>query len=61
MGARMPSVPSMSSPFDRTLQSREVIDNTQNMGTGVIKVKKGGYIKAADGCAQRGKTKGRLV
>jgi hypothetical protein len=23
--------------------------------------KKGGYVKAADGCAQRGKTKGRMV
>jgi hypothetical protein len=22
---------------------------------------KGGYVKAADGCAQRGKTKGRIV
>lgn len=22
---------------------------------------KGGYVKAADGCAQRGKTKGRMV
>jgi hypothetical protein len=24
-------------------------------------MKKGGYVKAADGCAQRGKTKGRMV
>lgn len=23
--------------------------------------KKGGYVRAADGCAQRGKTKGRMV
>ena len=23
--------------------------------------KKGGYVKAADGCAKRGKTKGRIV
>ena len=25
------------------------------------KMAKGGYVKAADGCAQRGKTKGRMV
>ena len=24
-------------------------------------LKKGGYVKAADGCAKRGKTKGRMV
>jgi len=24
-------------------------------------MKKGGYVKAADGCAQRGKTRGKLV
>jgi len=27
----------------------------------VIGRKKGGYVSAADGCAQRGKTKGRMV
>lgn len=26
-----------------------------------VKKAKGGYVKAADGCAQRGKTKGRMV
>ena len=26
-----------------------------------VKKAKGGYVKAADGCAQRGKTKGRFV
>ena len=31
-----------------------------NVGT-VTKMKKGGYVKAADGCAQRGKTRGRMV
>lgn len=25
------------------------------------KMAKGGYVKAADGCAQRGKTKGRMI
>ncbi len=27
----------------------------------VEKKAKGGYVKAADGCAQRGKTKGRMI
>lgn len=31
------------------------------MGEGKLKFKKGGYVKAADGCAQRGKTKGRMI
>lgn len=26
-----------------------------------VKKAKGGYVKAADGCAQRGKTKGRMI
>jgi len=26
-----------------------------------VKKAKGGYVKAADGCAQRGKTRGRMV
>jgi hypothetical protein len=26
-----------------------------------VKKAKGGYVRAADGCAQRGKTKGRMV
>lgn len=32
----------------------------QSLGT-PKKMKKGGYVSAADGCAQRGKTKGRIV
>lgn len=28
---------------------------------GAVKMKSGGYVKAADGCAKRGKTKGRMV
>ncbi len=27
----------------------------------VVKKARGGYVKAADGCAQRGKTKGRIL
>ena len=29
--------------------------------TAYSSLKKGGYVKAADGCAQRGKTRGKLV
>lgn len=29
--------------------------------TPVIKKAKGGYVRAADGCVQRGKTKGKMV
>ena len=32
-----------------------------NMGEGKLKFKGGGYVRAADGIAQRGKTKGRMV
>ena len=28
---------------------------------GCVKMAKGGYVRAADGCAQRGKTRGRMV
>lgn len=28
---------------------------------GCVKMAKGGYVKAADGCAQRGKTRGKMV
>lgn len=28
---------------------------------GAVKMKSGGYVKAADGCVKRGKTKGRMV
>jgi hypothetical protein len=28
---------------------------------GTVKMKSGGYVKAADGCAKRGKTRGMMV
>ena len=28
---------------------------------GCVKMAKGGYVRAADGCAQRGKTRGKMV
>jgi hypothetical protein len=57
----MPQAPSSSGPFDRTLGTREVLDSLENVSNPVLRAKKGGYVKAADGIAKRGKTKGRLV
>lgn len=46
--------------FGTTEQNVESMSKVDAMGnpTGM---RKGGYVKAADGCAQRGKTKGRMV
>ena len=37
------------------------IAKTMAAGAKSPMMKKGGYVKAADGCAKRGKTKGRMV
>jgi hypothetical protein len=48
-----------------TEQDKKNPDTAQAKLNKVVKTvtgkKKGGYVKAADGCAQRGKTKGRMV
>ena len=36
-------------------------DTTPATTTPATTMKKGGYVKAADGCAKKGKTKGRMV
>lgn len=36
-------------------------DTVQAKVNKIVGYKKGGYVRAADGCAQRGKTKGRIV
>jgi hypothetical protein len=36
-------------------------EKKKNLGEGATKYAKGGYVRAADGIAQRGKTKGRIV
>lgn len=61
VGAYMPQAPSSSGPFDRTANTREVLDNMQQTNSPVLRAKKGGYVKSADGIAKRGKTKGKLV
>ena len=36
-------------------------DTVQAKVNKVVGYKKGGYVRAADGCAQRGKTRGKIV
>jgi hypothetical protein len=61
VGAYTPQAPSLSGPFDRSQNTREVLDGLQSSNTPVINAKKGGYVKAADGIAKRGKTRGKYL
>ncbi len=61
VGAYAPQAPISSGMVDRSQTTREVLDNMQTANTPVMRVKKGGYVKAADGCACRGKTRGKYV
>ena len=40
---------------------RKALSDTFNAIKKKLGFKKGGYVKAADGCAQRGKTRGKMV
>ena len=61
VGAYMPQAPSSAGPFDRTQNTTEVLNNMQQANSPVAKMKKGGYVKSADGIAQRGKTRGKYL
>ena len=61
VGANIPQAPSLSGPFDRAQNTREVVSDIQASNTPVINAKKGGYVKAADGIAKRGKTRGKYL
>jgi hypothetical protein len=62
VGAYMPQSPTYSSPtVDRSQTTQEVLDFMQKSNSPTLMAKKGGYIKAADGCAIRGKTKGKYI
>ena len=54
--ATEPAKPSLG----HTSKKMEVADKMFE-GTKPKKMAAGGYVKAADGCAQRGKTRGRMV
>lgn len=71
----MPAVQAIQSGIDRYKDKREEKkrkeamgipdagdpETTMRKGGKVKKMKSGGYVRSADGCAQRGKTKGRFV
>jgi len=46
---------------ERRKKEEKAPTTATTMGEGKLKFKKGGYVRAADGIAQRGKTKGRLI
>lgn len=61
VGAYMPQTPSSAGPYDRTYHAREVLDGVEQANTPVLKVRKGGYVKSADGIAKKGKTRGKYL
>ena len=61
VGAYMPQAPSSAGPYDRTQNTSEVLDGMQSANSPVLRAKKGGYVKSADGIAKKGKTRGRYV
>ena len=61
VGAYMPQAPSSAGPFDRAVNTREVLSNMAQSNVPVDKMKKGGYVKSADGIAKKGKTRGKYV
>ena len=63
---KMPSKQSMQEAADEAMRRKEDMAPTTKteMGKkkgGCVKMAKGGYVRAADGCAQRGKTRGKMV
>ena len=61
VGAYQPQPPTSAGAVDRSQTTSEVLNNMQSANNPTIMAKKGGYIKAADGCVTRGKTRGKLV
>jgi hypothetical protein len=47
--------------YEEERQAAEAAEKGMRKGGKVKKMKSGGYVKSADGCAKRGKTKGRFV
>lgn len=60
VGADKPKPPHLSDGVDRSQTTSEVLDSMQQANTPMLMARKGGYIKSADGCAKRGKTKGKM-
>ena len=47
--------------FTQEEEYKKMEDKKKKRAGGMTKMKSGGYVKAADGCAKKGKTKGRMV
>ncbi len=47
--------------YGQSLRMTEPAPAPKSAASEPKKMAKGGYVKAADGCAQRGKTKGKMV
>ena len=63
---KTPSKESQQAAADAAMRAKEEKAPTTKteMGKkkgGCVKMAKGGYVRSADGCAQRGKTRGKLV
>ena len=61
VGSGSPATPVYAGMVDRSQTTREVLDSMDEANNPVLKAKKGGYVKSADGKALRGKTRGRYV
>lgn len=58
VGGYMPPAPTSSGTVDRSQTTQEVLNDLQTSSTPAMRMRKGGYVKAADGIAKRGKTRG---
>jgi len=58
-GEPLPGKPSDKDKKPQTLPGKPS-DKDKKLGEGATKYRSGGYVRAADGIAQRGKTKGRI-
>ena len=61
VGSGTPQAPVYSGMVDRSQTTREVVAGMDEANNPVIRAKKGGYVKSADGIAKRGKTRGRYL
>ena len=62
---KTPSKESMQEAADEATRRKEerapTTKTTMKKKGGCVKMAKGGYVRAADGCATKGKTKGRMI
>jgi hypothetical protein len=61
VGAYQPNQPKTSDKVDRSQTTAEVLDSMKMASSPVFMARQGGYVKAADGCVRKGKTRGKMV